>query len=259
MASEAEWYIERGHAFGRGSPVREYWLERCDGFEAIATNGKRLGPVTRIQTPSGGVFLRLGGRRSRVVPAAAVERVWPGACMLVIAEEDVSLERETTAATAPESAGARAAEEHGASTAATLRWEDDTLPWWDLIPENRLVGRAPHQRRFASASTVASGAIRRDVARAETVARKLAGWTRDKSKKLGAQTRAILRTGRNATGTALDVVRRRCRAAYALSVNLVKRARLRLGRLLARLAVWVAGDDRDLRDAVTRDSRASPP
>ena len=28
-------HTERGRAFGRGSPVCDYWLERCQGFEAV--------------------------------------------------------------------------------------------------------------------------------------------------------------------------------------------------------------------------------
>jgi hypothetical protein len=75
--------------FGRGSAVREYWLERCQGFSAVRSDGRALGRVKRVENRIDGTFLRLAGVRARTIPLASVETVWPGASLLLISDGEV--------------------------------------------------------------------------------------------------------------------------------------------------------------------------
>jgi hypothetical protein len=253
MASQTDWYKERGHAFGRGSPVRDYWLERCDGFEAIGTNGRHLGRVSRFETPQGAAFLRVGGRRSRVVPVSAVERVWPAASMLVIADPDLAEKNDGRSANQHSATpGVRGGESQNASEgnlpAGNSRpgWEDETIPWWDLVPENRLPDEAAKQLRAPSVPTLPWSVIRRHTSDGGTAVAELSQRIGHHSRKLVALARRRFRDGWRVTCRGMRVFGEHCLAARAFGANLAARGRLRLGRLLVRLAVWVAGDDRQL-------------
>jgi hypothetical protein len=257
MALDTEWYSERGQAFGRGSPVRDYWLEHCDGFEAIGTNGRHLGRVSRFATPQGGAFLRLGGRRSRVVPVSAVERVWPAASMLVIADPDVPKQRDERPAnrhvTNPglrDGKSQNASERSLAASTSRPPWEDETVPWWDLLRENGVAGEAAKPPPFPSVPKLPWSAMRQHASSGGRALRELSELISDNSRKLVALVLGGFRYGWRVTCIGLRIVGKQCLAARAFGANLVTRGRLRLGRLLIRLAVWVAGKDGQLGDEV---------
>jgi hypothetical protein len=69
-------------AFGRGSPVLDYWLGRCMGFELVSTDGSHLGVVERVMVDHAGraraiaVRTTILGRRRWLDPRA-VEAVVP--------------------------------------------------------------------------------------------------------------------------------------------------------------------------------------
>jgi hypothetical protein len=256
MALHTDWYKERGHVFGRGSPVRDYWLEHCDGFEAIGTNGRHLGRVSRFENADGAAFLRLNSRRSRVVPVSAVERVWPAASMLVIADPDLSKEKdERTADRHSTNRGRRdeesknASESNLAASTSGPGWEDETVPWWDLVPDNGLAHEAAKPPYFPSFPKQAWSAIRQDAFNGVGAVQELCQRLRDHSRKLVA---LVLRRSRNGWCVArrgMRVVGKHSRAARAFGASLIAKGRLRLGRLLIRLAIWVAGDDGQFEDA----------
>jgi hypothetical protein len=252
-------YTELGHAFGRGSPVRDYWLEHCDGFEAIGTDGRHLGRVRRFETPQGDAFLRLGGLRSRVVPVSAVERVWPRASLLVIADLDTSKNREERTAsmsvsdpglregaqqrvTSFEPSSGRASDTHLATSTSRPGWEDETVPWWELVQENRAAGEVSEPPRFPSRVESPWTTTRRCFSGGGRAVRELSRRMSDDSQKL---TRLLLRhvwNGWYVTRAGLRAVGKRCVAARAFGADLVRRERSVLGRLIVRLGVWVAGD-----------------
>ena len=146
MASDA-FESDSRPGFGRGSAVRDYWLERCEGFRAVRPDGRSLGRVRRLETRGDGTVLRLSGLRSRVVPLSAVEIVWPGASVLLIAEETVHPERvrgpvdgvrdQSHAYLPSESSGRRSRRSQSPSSAPIPSWADDTLPWWELLEDDR--------------------------------------------------------------------------------------------------------------------------
>jgi hypothetical protein len=249
MAFDTEWYSERGQAFGRGNPVRDYWLEHCDGFEAIGTNGRHLGRVSRFATPQGAAFLRLGGRRSRVVPVSAVERVWPAASMLVIADPDVGKQRDgrtptrqVTSRGLPDEKSQNASEKNLAASTSRQPWEDETIPWWELVSEEPLAGETAPPPHFPSVPKLPWSATRQ---RAFSGGRALGEFSElisDNSRKFVALVLRGCRRGWRVTCIGLRIVDKHCSAARAFGANLVTRGRLRLGRLLIRFAVWVAGD-----------------
>ena len=264
MGFDTQWYSERGQAFGRGSPVRDYWLEHCDGFEAIGTNGRHLGRVSRFATPQGAAFLRLGGRRSRVVPVSAVERVWPAASMLVIADTDVSKQRDgRTPNRHFTNRGLRGEKSQnvyeGNLAASTSRqpWEDETVPWWELVSEDRLAGETAAPSHFPSVPKLPWSAMQQRAFSGGRALRELSELISDYSRKVVARVLRGFRRGWRVTCIGLRIVRKRCLAARAFGANLVTRARLRLGRLLLRLAVWTAGNDGQLGDEVARSERPS--
>lgn len=251
MAFDTERYSERGQAFGRGSPVRDYWLEHCDGFEAIGTNGRHLGRVNRFATPQGAAFLRLGGRRSRVVPVSAVERVWPAASMLVIADPDVPMQRSGITPDrdftnrAPRDAELQNPPEANlAARAPRQSWEDETVPWWELVSEDRLVGETAAPPHFPSVPKLPWSAMRQRAFSEGRVLRELSELIRDNSGKFVALVLRGFRRGWRVTCNGLRLVDNQLVAARAFGASLVTRARIRLGRLLIRLAFWVAGDGR---------------
>jgi hypothetical protein len=251
MAFDTEWYSERGQAFGRGSPVRDYWLEHCDGFEAIGTNGRHLGRVSRFATAQGTAFLRLGGRRSRVVPVSAVERVWPAASMLVIADPDVVKQRDartpnlySTNRGLRDETSLNAPEEKLAASTSRQSWEDETVPWWELVSDDRLAGETAAPPHFPSVPKLPWSAMRQRAFSGGRALRELSELIRNNSRKLVALVLGGFGRGWRVTCIGLRIVDKKCVAARALGANLVTRARLRLGRLLIRLAIWVAGDGR---------------
>ena len=249
MAFDTERYSERGQAFGRG-PVRDYWLEHCDGFEAIGTNGRHLGRVNPVCNPQGAAFLRLGGRRSRVVPVSAVERVWPAASMLVIADPDVPMQRSGRTPNrdftnrAPRDAELQNPPEANlAARASRQSWEDETVPWWELVSEDRLVGETAAPPHFPSVPKLPWSAMRQR-AFSEGESSELSELIRDNSRKFVALVLRGFRRGWRVTCNGLRLVDNQLVAARAFGAGLVTRARIRLGRLLIRLAFWVAGDGR---------------
>jgi hypothetical protein len=264
MAFDIEWYSERGQAFGRGSPVRDYWLEHCDGFEAIGTNGRHLGRVSRFATPQGAAFLRVGGRRSRVVPVSAVERVWPAASMLVIADPDVPKERDGktpdrhfTSRGLRDERSQNASEGNLAASTSREPWEDETVPWWELVSEDHLAGETATPSHFPSVPKLPWSAMRQRAFSGGRALRELSELISDNSRKLVALVLRGFRRGWRVTRIGLRTVGKQCLAARAFGANLVTRARLRLGRLLIRLAVWVVGNDGQLGDEVARSERPS--
>jgi hypothetical protein len=254
---------ERGRAFGRGSPVRDYWLERCHGFEAVGADGRRLGRVRRFENPHGDAFLRLGGLRPRVVPVSAVEMVWPAASVLLIADPDTPNETEaqtpnlpvidrglpegaTQSVTSFDRAPGRAIEQNPAGSTSRPRWEDETLPWWELVQENGATdqaSKAPRVPFLLEAWWTATGRFVSGGGRAvREVSRELFRRTSDHSQKLAALLLRRVRNGWHLTCVGRRAVGKWCRAAYAFGANRVRRARLVLARVLLRVAVWVAGD-----------------
>jgi hypothetical protein len=234
-------HTERGRAFGRGSPVCDYWLERCQGFEAVGSDGRRLGRVRRFETPHGDAFLRLGRLRSRVVPVSAVEIVWPAASLLLIADpgtpkEDVGTPDPSIWVT----------DAHLATSTSRPRWEDETLPWWELVKDRDAGDEASKPPGRSSLLGLRSTVMRPYVSGGRGAARDLSRWMSDHAQRLVALLLRRARDGWHVTCVALRFVGKRCVAARAFAANLVRRERLVLGRLLFRLAVWVAGDDGQL-------------
>ena len=244
-------------SFGRGNPVHTYWLERCDGFEAIRADGRSMGRVQRFESPDGRAFLRLGGFRSRTVPVSAVDMVWPALSLLLVADSDTATEKQAgtsdlalsdpglqegapQSATSFDRAARRAGDRHLAGETSRPRWEDETLPWWELLPENGHADGAPkpprgqfsRERRWTAAQRyVFSDAVR-----------KVAVWTGNHSQKLAALSFRQVGKGWHLTSVRLHAVGDRCLTAYAFAADLIARKRLVLGRLLLRFAVWVGGD-----------------
>jgi hypothetical protein len=77
--------------FGPGSPVREYWLERCVGFRLLDADGKPLGRVIDVVEDAEDeeelVLVCRRGLRRQFVAAADVDTVWPAHFLLVLADE----------------------------------------------------------------------------------------------------------------------------------------------------------------------------
>jgi hypothetical protein len=262
MPVDTEWYSERGHAFGRGSPVRDYWLEHCDGFEAIGTNGRHLGRVSRFATPQGAAFLRLGGRRSRIVPVSAVERVWPAASMLVIADPDVPEQRDRGTRNRHFTSQGRADERSQNASEANLAvgtsrqpWEDETVPWWELVSVDPSADEAATPSHFPSVASPFLNAMRQRAASGGSALREFSELISDKSRKLVALVLRGFRRGWRVTRIGLRMAGKKCLAARAFGANLATRGRLRLGRILIRLALWVAGNEAQLGDEVAPTGR----
>jgi hypothetical protein len=81
MAATAE-----PRCFERGSPVLDYWLERCSGFTVVDPTGRRLGTVKRLEPGPDGPTLVMG-MRGRALPASEISAVWPQERFLVVARE----------------------------------------------------------------------------------------------------------------------------------------------------------------------------
>ena len=178
-------HAERGRAFGRGSPVCDYWLERCQGFEAVGSDGRRLGRVRRFETPYGDAFLRLGRLRSRVVPVSAVEVVWPAASLLLIADPDT-----------PE-------EDVGTTSTSRPRWEDETLPWWELVQDDDAGGEASKTPGRSSLLGLRWTVMRRYVSNGRGAAREIFRWMSEHAQRLVALLLRRARDGWQVTCVAL--------------------------------------------------------
>jgi hypothetical protein len=216
--------IESGPGFGRGSPVREYWLRRCEGFQAIRADGRPLGRVTRLETLPEGNFLRLRGRRSRVFPLSAVATVWPAASILLIAD-----------AQAQEGAS-RASGDFRVRSGLTPSWEDETIPWWELVQDGGLAAEIPASPSRKAASVFRAASV------AGCLSQKLVLGIGRRSKQV---VHAAWRRGQSSwetTHARLRTIPSRGRAARASGAILLARGRLALARSLLRVAVWVAGD-----------------
>jgi hypothetical protein len=77
----------------------------------------------------------------------------------------------------------------------------------------------------------------------------------DKSRKLVALVLRGFRRGWRVTRIGLRMAGKKCLAARAFGANLATRGRLRLGRILIRLALWVAGNEAQLEDEVAPTGR----
>jgi hypothetical protein len=268
--------------FGRGSAVRDYWLERCEGFRAVRPDGRSLGRVRRLETRGDGTVLRLSGLRSRVVPLSAVEIVWPGASVLLIAEETVHPERlrgaveavrDTSNAYLPsESSGRRSRRSQSPSSAPIPSWADDTLPWWELLEDDRSsVGNrisSPLARPVSQRSWPMDWGPQRasrlgSFPPISSVAKVLFVRTKDDCTKLAIVLERQRRKGKRASSATIRAVRRGSATARSSVSRTVRHGRLALGRLLVRFGLWVAGNreplmeiSQDLRTP-TRDHAAS--
>ena len=209
--------------FGRGSAVREYWLERCQGFAAVDADGQPLGRVKRVEMRVEGTFLRLTGLRAREVPVDAIETVWPSASVLTISTETAG-------------AGSRdaAAIEQDAKRAT---WEDETLPWWELFAEgvpaiHSSTASGTGRRLLPSAASARSTLGRRANAVATRGSRLI-----DRSRTLiGALRVATVRYSVRASRAVLSAAARGARGLARAR----RRARQEVARKLFALATWVA-------------------
>jgi hypothetical protein len=102
----------RGYAFSRGDHVHAYWVERCIGFTAFDSRGRRLGRVRRVVPGPEATRLEIKGVKSRIVATTTVESIAPHDSLLVIsyngeAEDPVYSDRSD--------------------------WRENTLPWFDIV------------------------------------------------------------------------------------------------------------------------------
>jgi hypothetical protein len=210
--------------FGRGSAVREYWLERCHGFSAVGTDGRPLGRVKRVDVRIEGTFLRLTGIRAREVPVAAIETVWPSASVLTISAEG---------------AGAGSTKPVGKELHSERpAWEDETLPWWELFTDGVHSSRsstAPNAGwRLFSIVASARSPLKRTANACASWIRRLIERSRTLMKALGIEAvRFSVRTSQSARSAA-------ARASRGLAKTSL-RARRKLARAMFNLAVWIAG------------------
>jgi hypothetical protein len=207
MATEWLQTESRG-GFGRGSAVRDYWLERCQGFQVIRADGRSLGRVRRLETKATGTFLRLTGFRSRVFPLSAVETVWPTASLLLVGQPETHQRSvsDPVDATRPS-------------------WADETIPWWELLEGDR----SSAEHRDWSALPITS------------FASKLLTRMRVRYKQLSIVVHRQGQKGWELTGAMVHEIPSWLAAARAAGANTIARGRFALGRLLLRLAVWLAG------------------
>jgi hypothetical protein len=223
--------------FGRGSAVREYWLERCQGFSAVGADGRPLGRVKRVETRMEGTFLRLTGIRAREVPVAAIDTVWPSASMLTIsAERDVGSQK----AVATEVQSERPA------------WEDETLPWWELFADGMhstdpSTALGAGRRSFPSVASVRS-ALERTAEAVATCIRGVSAQSRSLTKALMVEAvRSSVRASQAARSAA-------ARASGGLA-KARRRARRQIGRKLFDFAIWIAGSRETILNPDPREGR----
>jgi hypothetical protein len=218
--------------FGRGSAVRDYWLERCQGFRVIRADGRSLGRVRRVETKATGTFLRLTGFRFREFPLSAVETVWPAASVLLVAQSETH-QRSVS----------------GPRDATRPSWEDETLPWWELLEGDRssvedrgwLPPLAVPQRTWLRwQHGFISGGLR-SASSINSLARKLLTRMRARCKHLYILVHRQAHNGWRETRATACRMRCWCAAARAAGGNTIARGRVALARLMLRLAVSLAG------------------
>ena len=209
--------------------MREYWLERCQGFSAVGTDGQPLGRVKRVELNMEGTFLRLTGVRGRTVPLSAVETVWPAESMLLIANEEC---------------GERSSVVRDVAQRNRAAWEDETLPWWELVAD------APHPAHSSTAATASTlfTAIAAGSSRIEGATKGFASHLERLMKQSLAFTWALLRKAARSSVAELhaaESARTRCQKSLRASTK-----RFRRGLALAFLqgAVWIAGSKDELLD-----------
>ena len=231
--------------FGRGSAVRAYWLERCQGFSAVRSDGRPLGQVKRVESRIEGTFLRLTGVRARAVPIGAVDTVWPGASVLMISDEAV------------DGPGKAAWSEAHLERPA---WEDETLPWWELFADgvdSSHYSTAPNSGSPPSVVASARSLIERSTTAVARCVRRVIERSRTLTHTL--RERAV-RSGIRA----LLAIHSAARRASRFLTKTTRRFRRRLARGVFKVAVCIAGsretilklDDEDRENPVDDDDTA---
>ena len=209
--------------------MREYWLERCQGFSAVGTDGQPLGRVKRVELNMEGAFLRLTGVRGRTVPLSAVETVWPAESILLIANEEC---------------GERSSVVRDVGQSNRAAWEDETLPWWELVAD------APHPAHSSTAATASTlfTAIAAGSSRIERATKGFASHLERLMKQSLAFTWALLRKAARFSVAALHAAdSARTRGQKGLRVS-TKRFRRGLALAFLQGAVWIAGSKDELLD-----------
>jgi hypothetical protein len=178
-----------------------------------------------------GNFLRLAGIRARTIPLASVETVWPGASLLLIS--DVEVDESSKLSMRSDTHRTRPA------------WEDETLPWWELVPE------APNSSRYSNFLMVGA-ALSTTIASARSVIQRA---TSALATQLGRQTersrtftRAVAQTARRFTLAALDAADSARTQASKSATKMARRLRRRLALTLFEIAVWIAGSSETFLD-----------
>jgi hypothetical protein len=225
--------------FGRGSAVREYWLERCQGFSAVRTDGRPLGRVRRVETRIEGTFLRLTGIWRREVPVSAIDTVWPSASVLTISAEEADADR-------PKVAGEVEHRERPA-------WEDETLPWWELFADgvhsmdsstapsgwSRFLSIVPSGRSLVELIFDAVAAcVRQLVERSRTLIRAL-------------RVKAV-----RSSGYARQAARSASTRASRGIRNATQRSRRTFARKLFKVVIWIAGSRETILDPDSERQRS---
>ena len=249
MASEIA-QTDNRRGFGRGSAVRDYWLQRCEGFQVIRADGRLLGRVRRLETGRDGTFLRMSGLRSRVVPLSAIDTVWPAASLLLIAEPETHEGARNPRRSFPADADTATLIDGSRS-----RWEDETVPWWELVRDQQpaLEGLSgpprrpllPGRSRAASRGHARMSSFRPASAMRLFVGNLFADMT-SRSARLAVLVHRHGQSGWRATRATIGAIPGRWSAARAFGTRLFRHGRLILGRVLLRFAIWVAGDRKRL-------------
>lgn len=183
-----------------------------------------------------GTFLRMTGVRGRALPLSAVDTVWPAESVLLISSEE-HVQRSRVAV--PQ-------EEHSARPG----WEDETLPWWELVPDlpsgsflDRRDGIRPLPA-IASVPSLIKGAIEAFASYLGRLMKQAPGLARALASKAARISLAALR--------AVDSAR--VRASRRLGAGM-RRFRRRLAVALLQGAVWIAGSREELLEPnLARDS-----
>jgi hypothetical protein len=207
--------------------VREYWLERCQGFYAVRLDGRRLGRVKRVERQIEGTFLRLTGFRARTIPVSAVETVWPGASLLLVSEQRVEKRSEAGLSRAP--ARRRPA------------WMDETLPWWELVgdaspPSQHSRAGAVELRRWLTTRLASFRSMMTSLA--NTVAPR----AKAQMERLWKLARSFRRNAQRASAKTLHALDRARMNALSKTATTARRTRLRVAHSLVGIAVWVGGN-----------------
>lgn len=210
--------------FGPGSAVREYWLERCQGFSAIRTDGRPLGRVKRVEVRMEGTFLRLTGIRAREVPIAAIDTVWPSASVLTISAEG------------PDAGSQKALgkELHSERPA----WEDETLPWWELHADG---GHGSHSSTAPRAGWRPFSIVASVRSPLERTGNAVASWIRQLIERSRTLRKALVVQAVRFGGHTSQAARSAATRALKAWARASRCARRKLARTMFNLAVWIAG------------------